>query len=128
MIQTLGERQKTKEKAAVDLRVHHTTMRGRKQEKSTKASRKVWMGDVETEWDEPILQKAMKWVSQHLKAKLKKYGGQLTQAAAVKVTLKDRKLHRYVNSEGLQMRASDVQAPGFTQQPIRNTYCTQKKA
>ena len=50
----------------------------------------------------------MKWVSQHLEAKLMKYGGMLTQAAAVKVTLKDRKLQRYVNSEGLQMRASDV--------------------
>ena len=72
MVQTPGERQKTKEKTVVDLRVHHTTMRGRKQEKSTKSSRKVWVGDVETEWDEPISQKAMKWVSQHLEVELKK--------------------------------------------------------
>ena len=43
----------------------------------------------------------MKWVSQHLEAKLQKYGGKLTQAAAVKVTLKDRKVQMYVNSEGL---------------------------
>ena len=108
MVQTLGEIKKKKEKAVVDWRVHHTTMRGRKQEKNTKASRKVWVGDVETEWGEPISQKAMKSVLQHLKAKLKKYGRHLTQAAAVNVTLKDRKLQRCVNSEGLQMQASDM--------------------
>ena len=92
MVQTLGKRKKTKEKAVADWRVHHTTMGGREQEQSTKASRKVWVGDAEAEWGEPISQKAMKSVSQHFEAKLKKYGGQITQAAAVKLTLKDRKL------------------------------------
>ena len=72
------------------------------------ANRTAWVGKVETEWAEPISQEARKWVSQHLEAKLKKYGGRLTQTAAVKVTLKDMKLHRYVNSEALEMKASDV--------------------
>ena len=119
MVQTLGERKKTKENAVADWRVHHTIMGGREQEKSTKASRKVWVGDVETEWGEPISQEAKKSVSQHLEAKLKKYGGQLTQAAAVKLTLKDRKLQRYVNSEGLDMRASDV-AWAWVAQQVRD--------
>ena len=89
-----GGKKKAKENAVADWRVHHTTMGGQEQEKSTKASRKVWVGDVETEWGEPISQVAKKSVSKHLDAKLKKYGGQLTQAAAVKPTLKDRKLQR----------------------------------
>ena len=84
-------------------------MGGRHQEKGNKASRKVWVGEVETEWDEPISQEAMEWASQHLEAKLlAKHGGRLTQKAAVALTLKDRKLQRYVNSKGLQMKASDV--------------------
>ena len=58
MVQTPGKRQKPKRKTAVDLRVHHTIMRGRQQEKSKKASRKVWVGEVETEWDEPISKEA----------------------------------------------------------------------
>ena len=113
-----AKERKTKESVA-DWRVHHTTMEGREQGQSTTASRKVWVGDVETEWGEPISQEAKKSVSQHLEAKLKKYGGKLTQAAAVKLTLKDRKLQRYVNSEGLQMRASDV-AWAWVAQQVRD--------
>ena len=85
------------------------TMSGRQTKKGKAANQTVWVGDVETEWDEPISQEAMEWVSQHLKAKLlTKHGGRLTQKAAVALTLKDRKLQRCVNSKGLQMRASDV--------------------
>ena len=102
-----GRKKKTKESVA-DWRVHHTTMEGREQGQSTTASRKVWVGNAETKWGEPISQKARKALSLHFEAKLKKYGGKLTQAVAVKLTLKDRWLQRYVISERLDMRASDV--------------------
>ena len=93
-------------------------MSGLQKKKGKAANRKAWVGEVETEWAEPISQEAKEWVSQHLEAKLKKYGGRLTQAAAVKVTLMDRKLQRYVNSEGLDMRASDV-AWAWVEQQVR---------
>ena len=85
------------------------TMGGRQQEKGNKASWKVWVGEVETEWDEPISQVAEQWFSQRLEEKLlQDHGGRLTQKAAVALTIKDRHMQRYVNANGLQMRASDV--------------------
>ena len=83
-------------------------MSGSQKTKGKAANRKAWVGDVETEWAEPISQEQQQWVSQHLEEKLKEYGGEFTQTAAVQVTLADRMLQRYMKSEGLDMRASDV--------------------
>ena len=75
------------------------------------------MGDVETEWAEPISQKAKVWVSQHLEAKLGEYGGEFTQASTVQVTLADRMLQRYVASEGLDVRAGKKHGSQFNFAP-----------
>ena len=83
-------------------------MSGSQKTKGKAANREAWVGDVETEWAEPISQEAKKWVSQHPEAKLKECDGKLTHTAAVQMTLADRMLQRYVNSEGLDMRATDV--------------------
>ena len=72
------------------------TMSGWQKTKGKAANWETWVGDVETEWAEPILQASKEWVSHHLEAKLKKQGGKLTHTAAVQVTLADRKLQRYV--------------------------------
>jgi hypothetical protein len=81
--------------------------KGKKKEKTV--NREVWAGDVEAEWAEPISEEAKQWVSRHLEERLRLYhGGRFTQKAAVALTKKDRQLQRYVVSEGLQMRASDV--------------------
>ena len=110
MVQTPKKKKnKQKRTTVMAFRGHHMAMSGPQMKKGKTANRTAWVGEVETEWAEPISQEAMEWVSQHLKAKLlTKHGGRLTQKAAVALTLKDRKLQRYVNSEGLQMRASDV--------------------
>ena len=91
----------------------HIAMRGSQKTKGKKkvktANRDVWAGDEETEWAEPISEKAKQWVSRHLEVRLRLcHGGRFTQKTAVALTKKDRKLQRYVNSEGLRMRASDV--------------------
>ena len=91
----------------------HIAMRGSQKTKGTTttktANREIWAGDVESEWGEPISEKAKQWVSWHFEEKLRRdHGGALTQEAACALTKKDKKLQRYVNSEGLQMRASDV--------------------
>ena len=83
-------------------------MSGMQKKKGKAANREAWLGDVETEWADPISQEAKVRVSQHLEAKLEKYGGKFTQAAAVRVTLTDRWLQRFVKSERLDMRAADV--------------------
>ena len=84
------------------------------------ANREAWVGDVETEWAEPISEEAKQWFSQHLEEKLRLYhGGRLTQKAAVALTIKDRLMQRYVISEGLQMRASDV-AWAWVAQQVRD--------
>ena len=109
MVQTPKKKKnKQKRTTVMAFRGHHMAMSGPQMKKGKTANRTAWVGEVETEWAEPISQEAMEWVSQHLKAKLKKHGGRLTQTAAVAVTLKDKKLQRYVNSKGLQMKASDV--------------------
>ena len=47
--------------------------------KEGQESRKVWVGEVETEWDEPISKEAKQWFSQRLEEKLRRYhGGRLT--------------------------------------------------
>ena len=73
------------------------------------ANREMWAGDVESEWGEPISEKAKQWVSWHLEEKLRRnHGGRLTQEAACTLTKKDKKLQRYVVAKGLKMRPSDV--------------------
>ena len=75
------------------------------------------MGDVATEWGEPISQEAKEWFSQRLEAKLlKDHGGRLTQKAAVALTIQDMTMRRYVNAKGLQLRASDVAWAWMAQQ------------
>ena len=109
MVQTPGERQKRKRKTVMAFRGHHTTMSGRQKKKGKTSNWKVWVGEVETEWDEPISQEAKQWFSQRLEEKLlQDHGGRLTQKAAVSLTIKDRQMQRYVNANGLQMSASDV--------------------
>ena len=61
---------------------------------------------METEWPEPISGVAKARVSARLEGKLRRQGGQLTQAVAVQVTKGDRWLQRLV--EDLDIRAADV--------------------
>ena len=83
-------------------------MKGSQTKKGKAANREAWVGDVETEWAEPISEVAKEMVSARLEGKLEKYGGKLTQAAAVKVTLADRWLQSLMHTKGLDMRAADV--------------------
>ena len=104
---------KKKSDSAGRLSVDHIVMSGTQRAKKVKttktANRESWAGDVESEWGEPISEKAKQWVSWHFEEKLRRdHGGALTQEAACALTKKDKKLQRYVVSEGLQMRASDV--------------------
>ena len=93
-------------------------MSGSQKKKGKAANREAWLGDVETECAEPISQEAKVWVSQHLEAKLEEYGGEFTQAAAVRVTLMDTWLQRFVKSERLDMRAADVAWSWMAQQVV----------
>ena len=52
-------------------------MSGSQKTKGKAANREAWVGDVETEWAEPISQQAKVWLSQHLEAKLGEYGGEM---------------------------------------------------
>ena len=81
-------------------------MKGSQTKKGKAANREAWVGDVETEWAESISEVAKAMVSARLEGKLRKNGGRLTQAVAVKVTKGDRWLHRLV--EDLDIRAADV--------------------
>ena len=98
---------------------HHMAMSGSQTTKGKAANQEVWAGDVETEWAEPISEVAKEMVSKRLEGKLKKYGGQLTQAVAVQVTLADRTLQRLVKKQGLDMRAADV-AWAWVAQQVRD--------
>ena len=93
MVQTPGRKNKTKRKTVMTFRGHYMKMSGRQMKKGKATNRTAWVGDVKTDWGEPISQEAMEWVSQHLEAKLlKDHGGRLTQKAAVALTIKDRKI------------------------------------
>jgi hypothetical protein len=114
---------KKKRDTAGRLSGDHIAMRGSQKTKGKKkektSNREVWAGDVETEWAEPISEEAKQWVSRHLEARLQLYhGGRFTQKAACALTKKDKKLQRYVGSDGLQMRASDVAWAWVAQQII----------
>ena len=87
---------------------HYMAMSGSQTKKGKAANLEAWVGDIETEWAKPISQEAKERVSKRLEGKLTKYGGQFTQAAAVRVTLAERWLQRFVKKEGLDMRAADV--------------------
>ena len=89
---------------------------------TTTANREFWAGDVESEWGEPISEKAKQWVSWHFEEKLRRdHGGRLTQEAACAMTKKDKKLQRYVITEGLKMRPSDVAWAWMAQQVMDGT-------
>ena len=124
MVRSQQSLKKEKRNEAGRLSGDHIAMRGSQKTKGKKkvktANREVWAGDVETEWAEPISEEAKQWVSRHLEERLRLYhGGRFTQKAAVALPKKDRKLQRYVNSEGLQMRASDV-AWAWVAQQVRD--------
>ena len=85
---------------------HRMEMKGSQQKKEKAANREAWVGDVEREWAEPISEVAKARVSARLEGKLRRKGGQLTQAVAVQVTKGDRWLQRL--GEDLDIRAADV--------------------
>jgi hypothetical protein len=97
MVQIQRELNRTKRKTVGTFLGHHMEMSGSQKTKGKASNRKAWVGDAEIEWAEPISQEQQQWVSQHLEEKLKEYGGEFTQTAAVQVTLADRMLPRYVN-------------------------------
>ena len=82
-----------------------------KKKKRATARTNVCVGEVEKVWGTPISQEAKEWTSRHLEAKLrmlKNHDVRLTQAAAVEVAKRDRRVERYVDKRGLQMRAADM--------------------
>ena len=87
-----------------------------------KAKLKGWAGDEKLEWAEPISKEQKLLVSQHFEEKLQRdHGGCLTQAAACAMTKKDKKLQRYVEAQGLDMRPSDVAWAWVAQQVMDGT-------
>ena len=84
-------------------------MGNRKKQKRATAKQNVWLEEVEKVWGTPISQEAKEWTTLHLEAKLlNEHNGRLTQNAAVQMAKRDKKVERYVKSNALQMRASDM--------------------
>ena len=108
MVQTQRKLNRKKRETVGPFSGDHMAMSGSQTTKGKAANREVWAGDVETEWAEPISEVAKARESKQLEWKLKKHGGQLSQAVAVQVTLADRTLQRLVKKLGLDMRAADV--------------------
>ena len=120
------KRKKKQRGQAGHLSGEHIAMRGsQKTEEKTAtrtAKREGCAGDEELEWAEPISEEAKLWVSQHFEGRLlRDHGGSLTQEAACAMTKKDKKLQRYVLSEGLGMRPSDVAWAWVAQQVMDGT-------
>ena len=109
MEKALGRTNTTKTKTVMIFKSRCMNMCDLQKKKSAAASQNVWVGEVEKVWGTPISQEAKKWISRHLKAKLQKnHDGRLSQSAAVEVAKRDMRVERYVDKQGLQMRASDT--------------------
>ena len=84
-------------------------MSNQKKAKRTTTKQNVWVEEVEKVWGIPISQEGKEWTTRRLEAKLRKdHNGRLTQNASVEPAKSDRLVERYVETNKLQMRASDM--------------------